>query len=344
MLQLTAITKSYDNKPLLTDISFTVAEGETVCLLGASGSGKSTLLRMIAGLESPDSGFISFDKLDLASTPPHLRDFGLVFQDYALFPHLNVNENVAFGLRMRRMGQNEINQRTAAALGLVNLKGFGSRNVTDLSGGEQQRVALARALAIRPRLLMFDEPLGALDRTLREDLLEELRSILQKTNVPALYVTHDQEEAFAIADRVLILHEGKIIRDETPAEVWANPRAAYVAEFLGLGNVIEGKVRGKLARSRVEGRKDGKWRVESVYGEFIVVCDHEHSKGEKVRLLARPLEVRDEANVLRGVVSDVVFQQDNYKVMLDNGLYVCLKEAPKVGKKISVRVKVECLA
>jgi ABC-type Fe3+/spermidine/putrescine transport system ATPase subunit len=335
MLEVRNIFKSYDGKPLLTDISFTVAEGETVCLLGASGSGKSTLLRMIAGLELPDSGFISFGGLDLASTPPHLRDFGLVFQDYALFPHLNVNDNVAFGLKMRRMGQDEINQRVANSLELVNLKGFEQRSVTDLSGGEQQRVALARALAIRPRLLMFDEPLGALDKTLREGLLNELRSILQKAKVPAMYVTHDQEEAFAIVDRVLILHEGKIIRDGTPADVWANPNSKYVAEFLGLGNVIEGEVKGKI--------KSGEWKVESSVGEFVVRCRHKHSKGEKIYLLARPLEVRDEANVLRGVVADVIFQQDKYKVTLDNGLYVYLTDAPKVGKKISVRVKIECL-
>ncbi len=182
---------------------------------------------------------------------------------------------------------------------------------------------------------MFDEPLGALDRTLREGLLNELRTILQKTNVPAIYVTHDQEEAFAIADRVLILHEGRIIREGTPADVWANPKSAYVAEFLGLGNVIEGKERGKT--------KDGKWRVESGVGEFGVECKHKHSKGEKVLLLARPFEVKSEANVLKGIVADVMFQQDKFKVTLDNGLYIYMKDAPKIGKKIAVRVKVECL-
>lgn len=346
MLTLTSITKTYDSKPLLQNITFTVAEGETICLLGASGSGKSTLLRMIAGLESPDTGFISFGGLDLASTPPHLRDFGLVFQDYALFPHLNVNDNVAFGLKMRRMGQDEIAERVANSLELVNLKGFGGRSVTDLSGGEQQRVALARALAIRPRLLMFDEPLGALDRTLREGLLNELRTILRKTKVPAIYVTHDQEEAFAIADSVLILHEGRIIREGTPADVWANPKSAYVAKFLGLGNVIEGKERGK--------RKDGKWEVESAVGDFVVECNHKHLKEEKVRLLARPTvraersepigeQSRSAGNKLEGVVLDVIFQQDKHKVTLDNGLYVYLDYAPKVGKKISVKVKIECL-
>ena len=348
MLEVKNIFKTYGDNPLIKNISFKVGGGETVCLLGASGSGKSTLLRMIAGLESPDAGFITFGGFDLASTPPHLRDFGLVFQDYALFPHLNVNDNVAFGLKMRRMRRDEISQRVASSLELVNLKRFEQRNVNDLSGGEQQRVALARALAIRPRLLMFDEPLGALDRTLREGLLNELRTILHKTNVPAIYVTHDQEEAFAIADRVLILHEGNIIREGTPADVWANPRSAYVAKFLGLGNVIEGKVRGRV--------KDGKWKVESEVGQFVVGCKHKHSKGENIHLLARPTitiraersepigeQRRSAINKLQGIVSDVIFQHDKFKVTLDNGLYAYLKGAPKVGKRIAVKVEVECL-
>ena len=231
MLEARDISKTYEGKPLLKNISFVVGMGETVCLLGRSGSGKSTLLRIIAGLEEPEAGQILWNGIDLASTPPHLRDFGLVFQDYALFPHLNVYDNVAFGLKMRRMTRDQISQRVASSLEMVNLSGFETRNVTDLSGGEQQRVALARALAPRPRLLMFDEPLGALDRALRENLLNELRSILQQTDIPAIYVTHDQEEAFAIADRVLILHNGDLIREGTPADVWANPGSAWVAEF-----------------------------------------------------------------------------------------------------------------
>lgn len=331
MLELRNLFKTYEGKPLLTDISFNVAEGETVCLLGASGSGKSTLLRMIAGLESPDSGTVSFDGIDLANTPPHLRDFGLVFQDYALFPHLSVNENVAFGLKMRRMGQAETRERVANLLNVVNLEGFGERRITDLSGGEQQRVALARALAIQPRLLMFDEPLGALDRTLREDLLNELRTIMHQTNIPVIYVTHDQEEAFAIADRILILHDGKIICDGTPEKVWANPGSNYAAEFLGLGNVIA-----------AEAIAANMFRTE--YGDFIVHCAHSHSKGERAHLLARPLPVEGEANTLTGVVADVIFQQDKYKVTMDNGLFVHLKDPPGIGERLSVRVKVECLA
>jgi ABC-type Fe3+/spermidine/putrescine transport system ATPase subunit len=336
MLEVRDIFKTYENKPLLDEISFAVAAGETVCLLGASGSGKSTLLRIIAGLDLPESGRILFDGQDLTtSTPPHRRDFGLVFQDYALFPHLNVHENVAYGLKMRRIPQAEISARAAAALELVSLTGFGARNVTDLSGGEQQRVALARALAIRPRLLMFDEPLGALDRTLREGLLNELRAILRQTRVPAIYVTHDQEEAFAIADRVLILHRGQIIRAGSPAEVWADPHSAEVAEFLGLGNMMEGEVVSK-ARS-------GEWKVASGIGELLVKCNHEHTRGEKVKLLVRPFVATGEANTIRGRVQDVIFQQDRFRVIFDSGFYVYVAEAHKIGTELAVPVKVECL-
>jgi ABC-type Fe3+/spermidine/putrescine transport system ATPase subunit len=331
MLEVQHIYKTYEGESLLNDITFQLNSGETICLLGVSGSGKSTLLRIIAGLEDPNSGRILFNGDDLASTPAHLRDFGLVFQDYALFPHLNVYDNVAFGLRMRRMEKDEIAERVASSLELVDLKDFGKREVTELSGGEQQRVALARALTTRPRLLMFDEPLGALDRSLREDLLNELRTILHQTDIPAIYVTHDQEEAFTIADRVLILHDGKIIRDGTSADVWADPQSFFVADFLGLGNILDGEVNGS-----------NKFHTEQ--GDFFVECPHQHSLGDKVKLLARPFQVRDEANVISGIVTDVIFQNDRYKVVLDGDLYVYLDEAPMVGQNISVNVKVECLA
>ena len=330
MLELQHIFKSFEGKPLLNDISLTLSEGETICLLGASGSGKSTLLRIIAGLEELDAGSIVFDNINLASTPPHIRDFGLVFQDYALFPHLNVNDNVAFGLKMRRMEQDYIAQRVVTSLDLVNLSGFGERRVIDLSGGEQQRVALARALAISPRLLMFDEPLSALDRSLRENLLNELRIILHQTKIPVIYVTHDQEEAFTIADRVLILHNGQIVRVGTPADVWSNPGSVFVAEFLSLGNIIGGVFVGKN-------------EFQAELGNFSVNCGHGHSMGDKVNLLVRPLPVKEEANFIGGEVSDIVFQHERYKVVFESGLYVHLFEKPELGEKIMVNVKVECL-
>ena len=330
MLEVQNIFKTYEDKSLLNDILFGVTEGETICLLGASGSGKSTLLQIIAGLEDSNSGRILFNDIDLTNTPPHLRDFGLVFQDYALFPHINVNDNVAFGLRMRHMEQVKISERVATSLQRVNLSGFGNRRVTDLSGGEQQRVALARALAIHPRLLMFDEPLGALDRALREDLLNELRTILRQAGIPAIYVTHDQEEAFTIADRVLILHKGQIVREGTPVDVWANPQSVFVTEFLGLGNIIDGEVVGPNI-------------FFTEHGNFVVKCVRKYAKGDKVKLLARPFEVKNEANVITGVVADIIFQQDRFRVAFNNGLYVYLDKAPKVGSKVSVKIKVECL-
>ena len=233
MLTLSSIHKSYEGKPLLKGISLDLAEGEIISLLGPSGSGKSTLLRIISGLEEAESGDVLWDGMSIASVPSHERKFGLIFQDYALFPHLNVFDNVAFGLKMQKLRKEDIRQRVDEALKQVDLQGFAKRSVTDLSGGEQQRIALARALAPRPRLLMFDEPLGALDRRLREYLLVEIKEILDESGVPAIYVTHDHEEAFALADRILLLHEGLIVQQGTPDELFAHPASAWVKEFLG---------------------------------------------------------------------------------------------------------------
>ena len=341
MLEIQDITKNYENKPLLRGVSFTVAAGETVCLLGTSGSGKSTLLRIIAGLETPQAGTVRWDGEDLASTPAHRRNFGLMFQDYALFPHLSVAENVAFGLKMQNLPRGELDRRVNESLAKVNLSGFDQRRVTDLSGGEQQRVALARALAPDPRLLMFDEPLGALDRTLRTSLLEELRRLLRLSRVPAIYVTHDQEEAFAIADRVLILHDGQILRDGTPAQVWAEPGSVWAAKFLGAGNVVEGIV-------KIERRGAGRIVVETKFGMLEAVCAWKVKAGESVSLLIRPQATitPGSRNTISGRLTDMVFQQDRYKVTLDNGLVFYLPEAPQVGKEIRLEIPpsaIQCL-
>jgi len=332
MLELIDIHKTYENQPLLSGISFTVEEGETVCLLGASGSGKSTLLRIIAGLETPESGQVLWDGRDQASVPTHQRNFGLVFQDYALFPHLTVAENVAFGLKMQNMPQNEIKLRVTASLEQVNLSGFGYRSVTELSGGEQQRVALAQALAPRPRLLMFDEPLGALDRALKDDLLEELRTILHNNKVPAVYVTHDQEEAFAIADRIVLLHEGVIAQTGIPEDVFTHPGSEWVATFLGLGNVLEGKWLGG-------------GRIETELGMLEVNCDTEAGSGKSVALLIRPERVKltESDAALKGRVADVLFQKNGYRVTLENGLYFFTSTSPQVGETLTFTVEAECL-
>jgi len=335
MLEIRDIYKTYDDQSLLHGISLRLDASETICLLGASGSGKSTLLRMIAGLEIPDSGQVMWEGRDLASTPAHLRDFGLVFQDYALFPHLDVFDNVAFGLKMKSRGNGEIEKRVNEVLNLVDMNNFNRRKVTDLSGGEQQRVALARALAPRPRMLMFDEPLGALDRALREDLLYQLRGILHRTHIPAIYVTHDQEEAFTIADRVLMLHSGRIVREGTPTEVWTDPGSAWAAEFLGLGNVVEGSCGSRDEKLKM-------WNIITSSGSFVVKCEHKHNVGDKVYLLLRPVQTED-GSVIRGRVADVVFQQDRFKVTLENNLFAYLQNAPKIGQFITVKVAVKCL-
>ncbi|MBM4426970.1 MAG: ABC transporter ATP-binding protein [Chloroflexi bacterium] len=327
MLELRNIVKSYEGTPLLRDISFTVGEGETICLLGASGSGKSTILRMIAGLDYPERGAILLNGIDLAQTPPHLRDFGLVFQDYGLFPHLNVFDNIAFGLKMRNVPAEEIKQRVTLLLEQINLSSFETRSIIDLSGGEQQRVALARALAPSPRLLMFDEPLGALDRSLKEDLLNEIRSILHKTKIPAIYVTHDQEEAFTIADRILVLHDGVIIRDGMPSEIWKDPQSAFVAKLLGIGNVIEGEV--------VAVKK-----VKTAFGVFDLDCGHEI--GSKLQLLITAGVDRGEE--IKLTVEDVLIKQDQFQVKGGGGLVIHMKDAPKVGDVITVKVQVKCLS
>lgn len=241
-LHVQGIEKEYEGQPLLRGISFDLFAGETLCLLGSSGSGKSTLLRIIAGIENADEGQIFWNGEDISTVPTHLRHFGLMFQDYALFPHLNVADNIAFGLRMQNTDPSEIHQRVQNALEQVNLLGFEKRNVSELSGGEKQRVALARALAPSPRLLMLDEPLAALDRALRQQLQEELRTLLHQTKIPTIYVTHDQEEALALGDRLALLHQGQIVQMGTPEQVYRQPRNRWVAEFLGMENLLPAKV------------------------------------------------------------------------------------------------------
>jgi ABC-type Fe3+/spermidine/putrescine transport system ATPase subunit len=329
MLEVKNIWKSYQGQALLRNITFGVAAGETVCLLGASGSGKSTLLRIIAGLESPEQGQVLWAGGDLASVPVHRRFFGLVFQDYALFPHLTVAGNVAFGLKMLDLPEDEINGRVVSTLKKVNLAGFEDRRVTDLSGGEQQRVALARALAPDPRLLMFDEPLGALDRNLREQLMAELRRILRLSGVPSIYVTHDQEEAFFLADRVLLLHEGVIIREGTPAEVWTDPGSVWAARFLDAGNVLKGVV--------LPGGK-----VRTMIGTFSILCGHAHQEGAEVTLLVGRRGIRQVSEgAISGIVTDVIFRQDGYKVTLEGGPDFYLPEAPQLGGTIFLEIPPE---
>jgi len=226
----------------LRGVDLAVDEGEIVCLLGPSGCGKTTLLRIVTGLEEPDQGRVLLRGQDLAGVPVHRRRFGLMFQEFALFPHKSVGENVAFGLRMLGWPRERVQKRVAEMLELVALSGYQDRSIFELSGGERQRVALARSLAPEPLLLMLDEPLGSLDRTLREELMNELRAILKRVGVTALYVTHDQQEAFAIGDRVVVMNQGLIEQVGPPETVYSQPATLFVARFLGFHNLLPGLV------------------------------------------------------------------------------------------------------
>ncbi len=241
-LVLHRVSKSFQEKKVLEDISFEVKLGEIVALLGPSGCGKSTTLSLIVGLLEPDQGDIVWQGKSLKGIPPHLRNFGLMFQDLALFPHLKVFENIAFGLRLRKIPALQIQQRVKQILDLVNLQGYEERDVANLSGGEMQRVALARALAPQPQLLMLDEPLASLDRTLKDRLTIELRHILRKMNQTAIYVTHDQEEAFMVADRVIVMNDGRIEQDGSPQEIYQQPASPFVAQFLGMKNFVQAEL------------------------------------------------------------------------------------------------------
>ena len=239
MLAVDRVTKQYGNKVLALDgVDLTVRQGEIVCLLGPSGCGKTTLLRVIAGLDQQDSGQVRLDDQDLSAVPVHRRRFGYMFQDFALFPHKTVADNVAFGLRMENLPKAQIDERVDEMLSLVSLEGYQGRSVFELSGGERQRIALARSLAPQPRLLMLDEPLGSLDRTLRESLMGELRTILKQVDVTAIYVTHDQEEAFAIGDRIAIMLAGRIAQIGSPETVYKRPGSADIARFLGFTSLL----------------------------------------------------------------------------------------------------------
>lgn len=241
LLQIENVSKSYAADVVaVRAVNLEVAEHDILCLLGPSGCGKTTLLRMIAGLELPDAGVVRFAGQDMAAVRPHERSFGMMFQDFALFPHLNVYDNIAFGLKFHRLPAAEMDARVREMLALVALEGKETRGMAELSGGEQQRVALARSLAPRPRLLLLDEPLGALDRALRERLMLDVRDILKQVGLTAIYVTHDQTEAFAVADRLAVMNAGRIEQVDTPQHVYRAPASPFVATFFGLNNLLPG--------------------------------------------------------------------------------------------------------
>jgi ABC-type Fe3+/spermidine/putrescine transport system ATPase subunit len=324
VLSVSHLTKSFDAKLILNDVSLDIAAHEIVCLLGPSGCGKTTLLRLIAGLESADSGGITFDGQDIQNVPVHQRQFGLMFQDFALFPHKNVWDNVIFGLRMQNLPADQIQQLGREALEMVGLSGIERRDVHQLSGGERQRVALARSLAPKPKLLMLDEPLGALDRQLREELMIELRRILKAAQLTSIYVTHDQSEAFAVADRVAVMNVGRIEQIDTPLNLYAQPATEFVARFLGMPNLIRGTILSQAAGVAV---------INTALGVVHVTTDRPLQPDQAVTLLIRsegaaiapdPFAAASEewfaetppANVLHGILREVSFRGRYQRVVV----------------------------
>ncbi len=309
VLELKDIHKSFGDTRAVTGVSFKVHKGEILGILGPSGSGKTTLLEIIAGLIQPDQGTCTWNGKDLAGVPPYQRGFGLMFQDFALFPHKNVKENVAFGLLMQDWSSERISQRVDEVLNLVGLPDFGRREVDTLSGGEQQRVALARSLAPQPRLLMLDEPIGSLDRTLRERLMGELREILKSMDQTALYVTHDQVEVFTVADRIVVIKAGKVAQIGTPQEIYRYPNSTFVAQFLGLDNLLQGEAK----------REDERTMIATSLGTW----PYKEELEGKITVLLRPDVVKvgpasDARDCeLRGTLSKKTFSGKTFRTEVD---------------------------
>ncbi len=277
-----SVVKSFGSTRALDGITLRVEPGELFFLLGASGCGKTTLLRCIAGLETPDRGAIFFGDRDVTKMPPHKREAAMVFQSYALWPHLTVGRNIAFGLEERRVPKPEINRRVAEALERVQLPGYGDRSIDQMSGGQQQRVSLARALVVKPKCLLLDEPLSNLDAQLRVEMRREIRRIVKENGLTAIYVTHDQEEALAMAGRLAVMHRGKVAQIGAPEEIYRTPRSAFVANFIGETNLITGEV--------IETR-DGLTRVKTAVGILTGRATDPNgppAPGETVELSIRP--------------------------------------------------------
>ena len=306
LIELKGITKSFDGECILNSINLYIRDGEFITLLGPSGCGKTTTLRIIGGFETADEGELYFDGAEISDIPPHKRPVNTVFQKYALFPHLNVYENIAFPLRMKKLSEDEIKSRVTEMLKMVALIGFENKSVSTLSGGQQQRVAIARALVSHPKVLLLDEPLGALDLKLRKDMQNELKTIQRAIGITFVYVTHDQEEALSMSDTIVVMADGEIQQIGTPTDIYNEPKNAFVADFIGESNIVDGVM-----------LDDNKVRMA---GHVFDCVDKGFCKNEPVDVVIRPEDVdvvSKEKGMLTGTVTSVTFKGVHYEIIVD---------------------------
>lgn len=332
IIDLQNISVSFDGQTILNNINLQIHDGEFVTLLGPSGCGKTTTLRIIAGFQQPDKGNVIFEGKNIDGVPAYKRQVNTIFQRYALFPHLNVHDNIAFGLKVKKIKDKKvINKKVDEMLELVNLKGFGLRNINSLSGGQQQRVAIARALAVDPRVVLLDEPLGALDLKLRKDMQIELKNIQQKLGITFIYVTHDQEEALSMSDTVVVMNNGEIQHIGTPLDVYNEPKNAFVADFIGESNILDGVMHEDFS-------------VEFSGMRFQCV-DKGFKKDEPVDVVIRPedIDVLPEGQgMLSGKVTSVTFKGVHYEIIVDiDGFKWMIQTTQKseVGDTIGISIK-----
>ena len=331
IIELRGITKVYeDGYTAVDDFNLEVKRGEFVTLLGPSGCGKTTTLRMIAGFSMPTKGEILLNGKSIQDLPPYKRPVNTVFQRYALFPHMNIYNNIAFGLKQKKTPKDVIERKVRRVLDLVDLEGFEERSVSTLSGGQQQRIAIARALVNEPEILLLDEPLGALDLKMRKEMQIELKNMHDKLGITFIYVTHDQEEALTMSDKIVVMNEGKIQQIGTPEDIYNEPKNAFVADFIGESNIFNGMMTGKL-RARFCG------------GEFECVDDYE--EGTHITAVVRPEDVEltdPELGVIQGVVDSVIFKGIHYEITILSGKneIVCQSvNSAKVGDRVGIRVQ-----
>jgi spermidine/putrescine transport system ATP-binding protein len=335
IVQLIDVAKSFDGEIILDHINLDVHEKEFITLLGPSGCGKTTTLRIIAGFVTPDTGDVLFEDARINDVPPHKRHVNTVFQKYALFPHLNVYENIAFALRLKKVKEEEIYERVEEMLAMVNLRGFEKKDVNLLSGGQQQRVAIARALINKPKVLLLDEPLGALDLKLRKDMQNELKNIQRKTGITFVYVTHDQEEALSMSDTVVVMADGKIQQIGTPTDIYNEPQNAFVADFIGESNIIDGIM-----------LDDYKVRFS---GHEFDCLDSGFGRNEAVDVVVRPEDVDVvplDKGMLTGTVTSVTFKGVHYEIIVsikDFKWMIQSTDYVSVGQEIGVYVEPDAI-